>query len=134
MVCTKKPPHFIASAHTLITCSTPEASLWLSQQCYLHFAQRILHFSAIHLFMFIDNGVFVTPQEIISYQLIVMCFVAANATVVCDSLRSNVHCSVTFRCAYSVVITQEWCALHTCHVIVGNSIMPQEVLADSIDC
>ena len=75
MVCTKKPPHFIASAHSIrpsvdglyrddtvhgtycvqkaatfhanthsIARSTPEEAL----QCYLHFAPRVLHFSAIH--------------------------------------------------------------------------------------
>ena len=42
MVCTKKPPHFIASAHSR-THLTPEALPTM------HFAPRVLHFSAIHL-------------------------------------------------------------------------------------
>ena len=47
MVCTKKPPHFIASAHSKH--AQLQRSLWLCQQCYLHFVPRVLHFSSIHL-------------------------------------------------------------------------------------
>ena len=46
MVCT---PHFIASAHSIRqTRSTPVESLAQPTICYLHFAPRVLHFSAIH--------------------------------------------------------------------------------------
>ena len=44
MVCTKKPPHI-----SLLVLIVFQRSLWLSQQCYLHFVPRVLHFSAIHL-------------------------------------------------------------------------------------
>ena len=43
MVCTKKPPHI-----SLLVLIVFQRSLWLSQQCYLHFVPRVLHFSAIH--------------------------------------------------------------------------------------
>ena len=41
MVCTKKPPHFIANAHARL-----KRSLWLSKQFLLAFCA--VHFSAIH--------------------------------------------------------------------------------------
>ena len=44
MVCTKR--HHISSLVLIVEHARLQRSLWLCQQCYLHFALRVLHFSA----------------------------------------------------------------------------------------